>query len=164
MMKKKAKTAQAAPLAERVFALLLGSWAIEREIRPKGRFRGSATFSRVDARTLAYAEEGDLVLDEGGEMRGERRQTYILHENRIEIRFADGLNAGEHFVDINFPADPSANWPICSGDTHLCLLDTYKATFCFETEDEFSITYEVCGPAKDYVSSSVYRRLKALNS
>lgn len=150
------------PLAERVFILLQGNWTIERDIRPKGRFSGSASFLSVDGKTMAYAEEGTLTLNDGTTMIGERTHTYRLHENGIEVLFADGPNAGEHFVDILFPADPEADWPLCSGDTHYCLKDTYKAMFCFDTEDEFSITYTVCGPEKDYVSHSVYRRIKTL--
>lgn len=155
-----ATAAQRPPLAERVFALLLGNWAIEREIRPKGHFQGTARFVRVDATTLAYAEEGTLVLNDGHSMVGERRHTYLLHEDRIEVLFADGPNDGAHFVDILFPSDPEADWPLCSGDTHYCLKDTYKAGFCFDAEDQFDVTYTVCGPEKDYVSHSVYRRLK----
>jgi hypothetical protein len=158
-MKKTAATARP-PLADRVFSLLEGNWMIERDIRPKGRFSGTASFARGDATTLLYAEEGTLVLNDGHSMLGERRHTYLLHQDRIEVMFADGPNNGQHFVDILFPSDPEADWPLCSGDTHFCLKDTYKAMFCFETEDEFDVTYTVCGPEKDYVSHSVYRRIK----
>lgn len=156
------KSGQPQHLADRVFTLLLGSWSIERDIRPKGTFVGTATFKQSAPDVLEYSEEGTLTLNDGQTMIGERLHTYRLHEDRIEVLFADGLNNGQHFVDINFPADPSADWPICSGDTHYCLKDTYKAMFCFETEDEFDITYTVCGPNKDYVSHSVYRRIKPL--
>lgn len=150
-------------LAERAFVLLQGNWAIEREITPKGSFQGTASFVLAEDNILTYSEEGTLELADGRIMQGERSHTYILHkdEDRIEILFADGPNKGEHFVDINFPSDPDANWPICSGDTHLCILDTYKSIFCFDHEDEFHVTYTVCGPKKDYVSDSIYRRLKA---
>jgi len=151
-------------LAERAFLLLQGSWAIEREIRPKGRFDGTASFVLTGKNTLTYTEEGELELADGRKMNGERAHTYVLHSNCIEILFADGPNSGEHFVDILFPSDPSANFPICSGDTHVCIKDTYKATFCFEHEDEFRVTYTVCGPEKDYVSDSIYRRLKVPDS
>lgn len=149
-------------LADRVFSLLLGSWEIERDIRPKGSFAGTATFVKADEVTLDYAEKGILTLNNGQTLIGERLHTYRLHEDRIEVLFADGVNIGNHFVDILFPSDPSAAWPICSGDTHYCLKDTYKAMFCFETEDEFKVTYTVCGPAKDYVSDSIYRRIKSI--
>jgi hypothetical protein len=160
MSKKQIPAAVRPPLADRVFDLLEGSWMIEREIRPKGYFSGTAGFSRVDAKTLAYVEEGTLTMTDGQVLSGERRHTYLLHEDRIEVLFVGGPNHGEHFVDILFPADPEADWPLCSGDTHFCQKDTYKAMFCFENIDEFDVTYTVCGPAKDYVSHSVYRRIK----
>ncbi|WP_337997304.1 DUF6314 family protein [Oleispirillum naphthae] len=160
--KKPPKAVNKPPLADRVFALLLGNWMIERDIRPKGSFSGTASFLSTGDATMAYAEEGTLTLNDGATMLGERRHTYRLHEDGIEVLFADGPNTGEHFVDILFPSDPEADWPLCSGDTHYCLKDTYKAMFCFDTEDEFSITYTVCGPEKDYVSHSVYRRIKPL--
>ena len=147
-------------LADRVFAHLEGSWAIEREIRPKGRYAGSAAFVRTGKDLLAYSEEGVLALNNGHTVTGQRLYTYRLHEDRIEVLFADGPNIGKHFVDILFPSDPSAVWPICSGDTHYCLKDTYQAMFCFEHEDEFNITYTVCGPTKEYVTHSIYRRIK----
>lgn len=157
-----ASAAERPPLADRVFDLLIGTWVIDREITPKGHFQGTATFVRADAKTLDYAEEGTLVLNNGTTMLGERAQTYLLHEDRIEVLFADGPNHGNHFVDILFPSDPTADWPLCSGDTHYCLKDTYKAMFCFNDADEFDVTYTVCGPEKDYVSRSVYRRIKPL--
>jgi len=160
----KNKSAKQHSLAERTFVLLQGNWAIEREIRPKGSFQGTASFVLSEDNVLNYMEEGTLELADGRIMQGERSHTYILHEDRIEVKFADGPNSGEHFVDINFPSDPDANWPICSGDTHLCILDTYKSIFCFENEDEFHVTYTVCGPQKDYVSDSIYRRIKMVGA
>ena len=116
------------PLADRVFALLEGAWMIEREIRPKGRFKGrfsgTASFVWGDATILLYAEEGTLVLNDGHSMLGERRHAYLLHEDRIEVLFADSPNDGQHFIDILFPADPEVDWPLCSGDTYVYLRDT----------------------------------------
>jgi len=152
--------AQQSHLADRVFSLFEGAWEIERQISGKGTYAGTATFVRTGADSMDYAEKGVITLNNGEVLSGERRYTYRLHEDRIELLFADGPNVGNHFVDILFPSDPSAAWPICSGDTHYCLKDTYKAMFCFEHEDEFNITYTVCGPAKDYVSQSVYRRIR----
>lgn len=160
MTRKQTFAAGRPPLAERLFDLLEGGWTIEREIRPKGRFSGTARFSRVDARTLAYVEEGILAMGDGREMPGERRYTYRLHEDRIKVIFVGGVNDGKTFVDLPFPSDAEARWPFRSGDTHLCLKDTYQAMFCFENIDEFDVTYTVCGPAKDYVSRSVHRRIK----
>ncbi len=161
MTKPETETTQPISLAERSFVLLQGSWAIERTITPKGAFQGTASFVLTAPDTLTYVEEGELELADGRVMQGERSHTYVLKEDSIEVKFADGPNAGEHFVNIDFPTDPDASWPICSADTHICILDTYKAVFCFENEDEFNVSYTVCGPKKDYVSVSTYRRLKA---
>jgi hypothetical protein len=147
------------PPAEKVFALLEGSWAIERAIEPGGQYEGVGEFSKVAPNTLDYYEKGRLSLANGKRLNAEKRYTYLLGNGVIEVRFADGVNQGEHFVFMQFPSFQDEPWPIESAeDTHLCLLDTYKAIFRFDSEDEFSVTYVVHGPRKGYVSRSIYSR------
>jgi hypothetical protein len=145
--------------AARVFALLEGSWTIERAIEPGGQYVGIAEFIQVSPDILEYYEKGRLSLANGKRLDAEKRYTYLLQDGTIEVRFADGMNDGQHFVFIEFPTFQEQPWPIESAeDTHICRLDTYKAVFRFESPDSFSTTYNVCGPRKGYVSRSVYTR------
>lgn len=144
---------------ERVFALMEGAWAVERTIAPGGRFSGTATFEREGDDRLVYREKGVVDYDNFGRFTGERSYLYILAADHIEVRFHDGTNAGQHFVDLLFPEAPDAGWPIVSArDTHVCRLDNYETSYRFLSPDRFEITYVVKGPAKDYISQSLFQR------
>jgi dimethylaniline monooxygenase (N-oxide forming) len=142
-----------------VLALLSGHWAIDRRIEPGGRFRGTAAFTRRSADSLLYRESGSLMLDNGTELSSENSYVYALRNGDIEISFASGPSRGVHFIDISLPEDCPDTLPLVSADRHLCRLDTYDASFRMETPDAFTMTYNVRGPAKGYVSRTEYRRL-----
>jgi hypothetical protein len=151
----------AASPAERVFALLEGTWSIERTITPGGTYAGTAEFTSVTDTVLAYHEAGNLSLPNGKRLHGERRYKYELHDAVIEVSFADGMNSGQHFIFIDFPQSQENVWPIESAeDTHICRLDKYIASLSFESEDVLVITYLVSGPKKGYVSRSTYTRTR----
>jgi dimethylaniline monooxygenase (N-oxide forming) len=143
----------------RLLELLLGLWAIQREITPGGNFRGVAKFLRRSADSVSYREAGTLTLDDGGSFPGENGYVYALRNGVIEISFAEGPSRGVRFIDISLPGDQSGMLPIISEDRHLCRLDTYDATFHMARSGEFRMTYVVHGPKKAYVSRSIYRRL-----
>jgi dimethylaniline monooxygenase (N-oxide forming) len=146
-------------LGRRVLALLSGHWAIERRIEPGGHFTGTASFTRRSADSLLYRESGRILLDNGTVLAGENSYVYALRDGDIEVSFASGPSRGVHFIDVALPADQPDTLPVISADRHLCRLDTYDARFRMETPDAFTMTYDVRGPAKGYVSRSAYRRL-----
>lgn len=146
-------------LARRVLDLLLGRWSIERRIEPGGQFSGLASFTQRSADSLLYRESGRLVLDNGTVLDAENSYVYALRNGAIAISFGEGPSEGKHFIAISLPADWTADFPIVSADRHVCRLDTYAAAFRLENVDLFAMTYVVQGPAKGYVSQSMYRRL-----
>jgi dimethylaniline monooxygenase (N-oxide forming) len=150
--------------ARRVLDMLRGHWAIDRQIEPGGHFTGMAAFTQRSANSLLYRESGQLLLADGTVLAGENSYVYALRNGDIEISFADGPSQGVHFIDISVPDDHPDNLPIVSVDQHRCRLDTYDATFRIENHDRFKVTYIVNGPAKAYVSRSVYSRLECAAS
>ncbi len=152
-------TAAPSPAA-RAFALLEGSWSVERTIEPGGRFVGTASFTLEEKGVLIYRETGTVTLANGRKLSAKRSYHYRLRDDLIEVRFHDGSNAGERFVDLIFPDSQDHPWPIeTASDTHVCRLDRYDAVYRLDFEDLFQIVYFVHGPQKDYVSRSTYRRL-----
>jgi hypothetical protein len=143
----------------RVMGLLEGEWAIDRTLEPGGRFVGTARFTPMQPDRLLYDETGTLQLPNGTRLEGSNRYVYALHDDRIDVTFGSGANAGAHFVDIVFPPTQDESWPLQSTDRHLCRLDQYDAIFRMENPDRYVVTYVVCGPRKGYVSRSVCTRL-----
>jgi hypothetical protein len=126
---------------------------------PGGRFTGTAAFTRRSADSLLYRESGQLLLDNGTVLAGENSYVYALRNGDIEVSFASGPSRGVHFIDIALPREQPETLPLVSADRHLCRLDTYDADFRMDTPAAFTMTYKVCGPTKDYVSRSDFRRL-----
>ncbi len=147
------------PPAERVMSVLKGCWSIDRTVEPGGHFAGTARFTPMPDGRLLYAETGTLRLPDGTELEGGNRYIYTLRDGAIDVTFADGGNAGAHFIDVAFSPAQTGVWPLQSAGRHLCRLDQYDAIFRVESPDRYTMTYVVCGPRKGYVSRSVYTRL-----
>ncbi len=147
------------PPAERAMSVLKGRWSIDRTVEPGGHFAGTARFTPMPDGRLLYAETGTLRLPDGTELEGSNRYIYALRDGAIDVTFADGGNAGVHFIDIPFSPAQAGVWPLQSAGRHLCRLDQYDAIFRLESPDRYTMTYVVCGPRKGYVSHSVYTRL-----
>jgi hypothetical protein len=140
-------------------AMLRGNWSIERTVDPGGHFVGTACCTEMPDRRLMHAETGTLHLPNGTALEGSNRYIYALRDDTIDVRFADGANAGAHFVDLAFSPVQDGLWPLQSGGRHQCRLDQYDAILRLETPDRYVMTYVVCGPRKGYVSRSVYTRV-----
>ena len=153
-----AECARDAP-AERAMSALTGLWSIDRTVEPGGRFAGTARFTPLSDGRLLYAETGTLRLPDGTELKAGNRYVYTLRDGAIEVTFADGGNAGAHFIDIAFSPTQTGVWPLQAAGGHLCRLDQYDAIFRLESPDRYTMTYVVSGPRKGYVSRSVYTRL-----
>lgn len=145
--------------AERAMSALKGLWSIDRTVEPGGHFAGTARFTPLPDGRLLYAETGTLRLPDGTELEGGNRYIYALRDGAIDMTFADGENAGAHFIDLAFSPAQTGAWPLHAAGRHLCRLDQYDAIFRLEHPDRYTMTYVVCGPRKGYVSRSVYTRL-----
>lgn len=130
----------------------VGEWRLSRRITDakygqNGRLEGVATFSdHLDG--LVYFENGKLTLDSGAMMQAERGYLWGADGTGIVVRFSDG-SPFHRF-------DPTGQ---AMGTSHLCGADWYNVTYDFDAWPEWSATWTVTGPRKDYTSISHYKRV-----
>jgi len=101
-----------------------------------GHMVGMATFTRLDAASMAYVESGELVLRDGARLKAVRRYLYRLEDDgACVIDFADGPDKGRRF--LRFPdARAGTAGGASSGngtmkDDHLCGRDLYQVQYRF---------------------------------
>jgi hypothetical protein len=130
--------------------LFEGRWQIERQIEDAltgrgGRLAGLATFSR-DGGGLTYHEVGQLQMDGQPAMTAERRYLWRATGPLIRVLFDDG-RAFHSF-------DPQA---AAAEAQHDCAPDLYLVRYDFAQRPTWTSRWQVSGPRKNYVMTSVYR-------
>ncbi len=129
----------------------LGDWSLARQIDDRaggqsGQMIGRASFVRADDHVL-YREAGQMRLGNGPAMSAER--SYIWRfENGVTVQFADG-RPFHQFI-------PSGQ---VDGTNHPCGDDFYRVKYDFTGWPDWSATWRVTGPRKDYTSITHYTRL-----
>ncbi|ROS51381.1 DUF6314 family protein [Frigoribacterium sp. PhB24] len=139
-------------------ALLLGRWAVTREIDDhrtgeRARFDGTATIeeARADSDLVAtYDEAGELVVG-GRRTPATRRLGYAPRgDGSLDVRFVDG----RHFVDLDLR---TGTWEA----HHPCAPDHYRVETRVLSPTSFDERWTVRGPAKSYDALTTYDRLPA---
>ncbi|MFT5067281.1 MAG: hypothetical protein ACJAXK_003223 [Yoonia sp.] len=136
-----------------LLADFLGDWQLTRQITDAlhgqdGQLVGHARFV-TDGAGLRYEEHGQLTLASGAVLQADRAYLWGADAGGIAVRFADGT-AFHQF-------DPVGQ---VSGTTHLCGDDTYNVAYDFDRWPDWSATWDVTGPRKDYRSISHYNRAR----
>ena len=120
-----------------------GIWTLTRQITnhigPPATFTGTATFT-PDGAGLTLTETGWLQPGEGPALQATR--TYLWREG-ITVLFDDGRPFH------SFTADKPAA-------LHDCPPDTYRVTYDFDRWPDWTATWHVTGPRKDYTMVSTY--------
>ena len=142
-------------VADGVFEGLLGEWSLEREIPGRGRMKGYARFTRLDAETALYTESGELCLEGGQTLRSRQSYVYEKRDDGFAVRFAD---TRELFHVVRFAA--SGDDLVCEA-SHLCMNDLYLSAYTVHSDGNFEVRHEVRGPQKDYVIRTLYQRSQA---
>ena len=115
-----------------------GRWRLYKSITQQGggaeaRFEGMAVWSAVAA-GLAYHETGQLHLAGAAPIRAERRYLWCAP---LRVCFEDG----RFFHDV----------PAAGGSAlHHCAPDLYRVRYNFDTWPDWTATWHVTGPRKDY--------------
>jgi hypothetical protein len=127
----------------RSLAEFSGTWVLKREIlqvgMPPAAFKGQAEWT-LARKGLDYVERGFLKLADQPPMRAERQYHWDIDLN---IYFDDG----RFFHQV----------PKAGGDaTHWCDPDRYDVTYDFGDWPNWSCTWKVSGPRKDYRLRSEY--------
>ncbi|MGW8376712.1 DUF6314 family protein [Streptomyces sp. ODS28] len=136
-------------------AYLAGRWRVAREMRDAGsghagRFTGYAEFRAADDGTGEWLHSEEGVMEWAGAAREARRVLRLapLGDGTASVSFEDGRPF--HELDLR-----QGRWSA----THPCAADRYEGEFTVVSPDEWHLRWEVRGPAKDYVLSSVYVRM-----
>jgi hypothetical protein len=144
--------------------ILLGSWSIERQIyiRQSGLLhavaRGECTFEAKQniPEHLEYAERGKLKIgDETSEIPFTRRFNYqFVSTRQMEVFFGDGPDTGKSYQSYHYESPDK--W--VAEDVHLCGSDNYEGIYEFSSENSFSLSTVIKGPAKDFLIITEYKR------
>ncbi|WP_064457640.1 DUF6314 family protein [Streptomyces hygroscopicus] len=131
---------------------LAGSWSVERELYDGGNtgsFTGRAEF-RTDGADEAWlhAEEGVVEWGDAAWNAGRTLLMLPLPDGTAEVSFTDGRPF--HLLDLR-----RGRWTA----VHQCAADRYEGTFTVLSPDEWHLRWAVCGPTKDQLLTSVYRRV-----
>jgi hypothetical protein len=138
-----------------IFFSLIGDWQLLRTINQADQLftaKGTTSFTKVDDSKLLYQEECTLCMpDSKLIMTREYFYLYNKDKDQIEKYFSQDQKQTYLFYVIDKNHEGS----------HLCVKDTYKAKYSFEKLDksnEFTLTYHVKGPTKNYTSITTYTR------
>jgi hypothetical protein len=126
-----------------------GRWTVFRRIddhltNGQSRFEGAAIFT-PSGPDLDYHETGTLFLPDGASLAAERRYRWTAEDGRIAVFFGDG----RPFHRFGTRTAEAAHW---------CDPDTYRVSYVFTRWPDWTATWDVTGPRKDYRMVSHYSR------
>ena len=137
---------------EMLLVNFVGDWQLKRQIidllhGQDGQLYGSAKFTPLDD-GLLYEEQGRLTLSSGTVLRADR--TYLWSDDAcgIVVCFENGTEF--HRFELIKRSH---------GSTHFCGDDVYNVAYDFERWPNWSATWNVLGPRKNYKSVSRYNRI-----
>ena len=140
--------------ASEVMVRLAGSWSFDRIIEGQGIMRGVATFTPVDAGSLAYREQGRLRLLNGTELEAGRAYVFCRADRGFEVFFKEAPLRLFHVISLS----ASEAGALSGAASHLCNLDRYQSSYTFRDDGSFVIRHVVSGPRKDYTMVTTYDR------
>lgn len=149
-----------------IFKQLAGKWSLQRNIVNQapdlsGTVQGLATFTADpnNSKQYLFAEKGEFLVN-GASLQVSKNYIYELDEADDSIKIYDYKDNQKTNMLFSLVFSREAKH-ICAKTEHLCSKDLYKATFDIPEEEfnEFSLTYDVAGPHKKYVSSTTFKRL-----
>lgn len=136
-----------------VFGLLEGAWDLDRLIEGKATMLGTARFTRLDAGSLKYREEGRIHLPDGQSFDGHREYVFEGIADGFSVYFAETPLRLFHEIAIVREGDE-----LVGSAGHLCVADQYDSVYRFRADGSFVIEHLVKGPRKDYLSRTVFKR------
>ncbi len=123
-----------------------GNWSIERRIEDHLSDTVSHFLGTAQIGGDGYKEIGKMVLANGNEFESSRSYLWSDCDEGIEIRFEDGRP-----FHIMVPSGQSSAH-------HWCDPDQYDVEYDFQSKQDWTATWKVKGPRKDYVMISRYRK------
>jgi len=133
----------------RTLADFIGSYTLTRKIidtraQAESRFEGTAQIT--PAAGALYKETGELIM---GDQRFQAERSYLWQpkDDRIEVLFADGRPFHDFDPDLGGKATE-----------HLCGADWYRGGYDFTNWPDWTVTWDVDGPRKDYRSVTLFNK------
>jgi hypothetical protein len=111
-----------------------------------GQFDGQATFAG-SAIALTYREAGLFRIGAGPALVAERSYQWAFDAGQVTVTFADGRPFHSFTPGVTGP-----------GTDHPCGDDLYRVAYEWSGWPEWTATWDVTGPRKDYRLVSHYRR------
>ncbi len=135
-----------------------GTWTLTREIVSGADIltaKGAATFTRKNASSLAYKEQGVSFSLGAQELPFFRHYAYYLQDNIIAVHYADGPQSGDLYQ--HYAA--TENGVLTPVAVHVCGDDRYDGSYAVFDDNHFHLTTRVKGPKKDYVMKTCFSRM-----
>ena len=134
-------------LSTLVFNKLPGNWILQRAVSGFGKMNGRAVFTTLKQNLLKYREEG--VQESGVTF---FREYFYQHQDQAIVIYFDE-QFSRPFQNLTFK-------DLQVQSEHLCGCDVYKGIYDFReiAFGKFTITYEVEGPNKKYVTYTQYTK------
>lgn len=138
---------------------LLGVWSFKRtltnnlEPRNSGTVIGDATYIQVvdKKNQLLYRETGIFTTVYGVSVNISNEYFYVFNAYMQTIEKYSSKDGA--VFELLYALDHNH-----TGE-HLCINDHYLASYQFTYEEKlttYNLTYQVCGPLKNYISSTIY--------
>lgn len=146
-------------LLMQVFDSLKNDWTLTRTISHQGIMHGTAHFKLIEPNTLHYQEHGIFTSVTGASF-NTTREYFYYYDNRtaeISVFFVENNQRGKLLHSLQF-IPLKLNAPLRAKAKHICSKDVYSATYEFNQHGQFSLRYQVKGPAKDYVINTLYKK------
>jgi hypothetical protein len=140
-----------------IFPLLEGEWQFDREIPDYGIVKGNASFKKESSDNLEYHEEGLLFHNNGIKTYIKHSCSYRLVGEEILILLRHNDNKEEISFKLEFKPIKQ-NHPLIAEGKYICGRDNYQTRYIFHMPSQFTITYKVNGPNKEYISQTEYKR------
>ncbi len=134
----------------RLFSSLEGQWNFHRTISQNGIVQGLATFTKSDATTLLYREEGEWTQTKTTSYQVYQEYIYALKDGSIAVYFAKTPRKLFHVLTF-----PVLNKALAS---HQCKRDLYGTCYRFINPNQFSITHTIAGPQKNMTITTQFTR------
>ncbi len=149
------ETMIAGAVCSRVLETVCGTWSLERAIDDGTTARGAARFVPQADGSLDYTERVLMSLATGRTLNATQRLRYRSGERgTIIVERCDPLRGWSLLHRLMFEAEGD-DWS--ASDVHLCGRDRYAVIMKVQRSG-LTVVYRVSGPAKRYVSTSIYTR------
>ncbi len=146
------------------FEHLMGSWSFYRKLivndakSLSGTVNGTVVVVQIAVDQLHYQENGQFISTQGTfNIQREYIYEYVEKEDKMEKFFCQNREKQGLFYSLVSDNRLLSTTNHLMLGKHLCAQDTYVANYLFEENNtNFTLTYKVSGPQKNYYSETTY--------